>query len=297
MLPLLPRNHQDHPTTSTTILLADGGGGRGGGSGRRRPEDDDDTPLGHGGGGGCGGGGGGDGSGGGGGGGGGDDDLGCSDAKELCKLLTPDRIVPAKRPYTGAFRQWWISMLEQVSQAHVDSDCAYRQARQCQLRSLPDDEIDNPSASFEALDAKWSAPFNLVVQGTVAANIEVAQQRADAEGKRITGRRKAAIVWYNFKISAAHGALYSSQNLTAVAIKIIILEESNTKWRTVCQGVNELVSEEIRRDLLFKQLKDEPAMKFDSELYQRAGAEGKTSGFPSFSLAYLESSMVTVIKR
>ena len=82
-----------------------------------------------------------------------------------------------KQPETGQFRQWWLNMLEQVSQAHVDSDGAYKWAQQCQLRPLPDEDIDNPNKFFAHLDAKWSAALNLVVRGTVACSFAVAQQR------------------------------------------------------------------------------------------------------------------------
>ena len=133
-------------------------------------------------------------------------------------MLTADKIVLAKQPETGQFRQWWLNMLEQVSQAHVDSEGAYKWAKQCQLRPLPDEEIDNPSKFYAHLDAKWSAALNQVVRGTVASSIAVAQQRVDAEGRRISGRRKAAIIWEYFQISAAHGGLYSFQNLMAVKL-------------------------------------------------------------------------------
>ena len=140
-------------------------------------------------------------------------------ARDIRKLLTADKIVLTKQPEsTGTFPQWWLNMLEQVSQAHVDSDGAYKWAQQCQLRPLPDEEIDNPSKFYAHLDAKWSAALNLVVKGTVASNIAVVQQRMDAAGKRITGRRKAVIVWDYFQTSAAHGGLYSFQNLMAVQL-------------------------------------------------------------------------------
>ena len=178
-------------------------------------------------------------------------------------MLTADKIVLAKQPETGQFRQWWLNMLEQVSQAHVDSDGAYRCAKQCQLRPLSDDEIDNPCKFYAHLDAKWSAALNLVVRGTVASSIAVAQQRADAAERRITGRRKAAIVWDYFQTSAAHGGLYSFQNLMAVKLTNNILVDFQAKWLTVCQGLKELVAEAIRRDLLYKQIKDKPPLKFD----------------------------------
>ena len=92
------------------------------------------------------------------------------------------------------FRQWWITMLELVSSAHVDSDGAYKWAKQCELSPLSDYEIDNPIPFYAHLDAKWSAALTSVVKGSVAASISVAQQRADAEGRRISGRRKAVII-------------------------------------------------------------------------------------------------------
>ena len=103
-------------------------------------------------------------------------------------------------------------MLEQVSQAHVDSESAYRWAKQCELRPLPEKGIDNPTKFYAHLDAKWSAALNLVVRGTVASDIAVVQQRMDAAGQRISGRRKASIVWNYFQTSAAHrGILFLSE--------------------------------------------------------------------------------------
>ena len=153
--------------------------------------------------------------------------------------------------------------LEQVSQAHVDSDGAYRWAQQCQLRPLPDEDIDNPNKFYAHLDAKWSAALNLVVRGTVASSIAVVQQRMDAAGRRITGRRKAAIVWDYFQTSAAHGGLYSFQNLMAVQLRNHNLVDFQAKWLTVCQGLKEPVAEAIRRDLLYKQIRDEASLKSD----------------------------------
>ena len=134
-------------------------------------------------------------------------------------MFTADKIVLSKQPEMPGFRQWWITMLELVSSAHVDSDCAYKWAQQCELNPRDDDDIDNPKPFFAHLDAKWSAALTSVVRGTVASSISVAQQRAHAEGRRITGRRKASIIWDNFQTSAAHGALYSFNDLMAVKLK------------------------------------------------------------------------------
>ena len=100
-------------------------------------------------------------------------------------------------------------MLEQVSQIHVDNDDVYKCVQQCGLRQMPDYEIDNPSQFYTHLDAKWSAALNLVVRGTVASSIAVAQQRVDAEGRRISGRRGVAIILDYFHTSAAHEGIYS----------------------------------------------------------------------------------------
>ena len=135
------------------------------------------------------------------------------------KLLTADKIALSQQPEIAHFRQWWVTMLELVSSAHVDSDGAYRWAKQCELRPLNDEEIDNPCKFYSHLDAKWSAALTSVVKGTVASSISVMQQRADAEGRRISGRRKAAIIWDQFQTSAAHGALFSFQDLMAVKFK------------------------------------------------------------------------------
>ena len=56
------------------------------------------------------------------------------------------------------------------------------------------------------------------------------------------------------------------------------LVDFQAKWLTVCQGLKELVAEGIRRDLLYKQIKDEPPLKFDIDQYLRAEAAGQTTG-------------------
>ena len=191
-------------------------------------------------------------------------------------------------------------MLEQVSQAHVDSDGAYKWAKQCQLRPVNDEEIDNPSKFYANLDAKWSAALNLVVKGTVASNISLAQQRADAAGRRITGRRKAVIIWEYFQTLAAHGGLYSFQNLMAVQLHGHNLVDFQAKWLTVCNGLKEPVAEAIRRDLLYKQIKDELPLKFDVDQYLRAEAAGRTTydpEVPSFTLQFLELALDAAIVR
>ena len=119
----------------------------------------------------------------------------------------------------------------------------------------------------------------------------------DAAGKRITGRRKAVIVWDYFRTSAAHGGLYSFRNLMAVQLHSHNLVDFQAKWLTVCQGLKEPVAEAIRRDLFYKQIKDEPPLKFDVDQYLRAEAAGQTTGSPSFSLEFLESALEAAIVR
>ena len=72
-----------------------------------------------------------------------------------------------KQPEMPGFRQWWITMLELVASAHVDSDGAYKWAKQCELSPLNDYEIDNHCKFYAHLDAKWSAALTTVVKGTV----------------------------------------------------------------------------------------------------------------------------------
>ena len=95
-----------------------------------------------------------------------------------------------------------------------------------------------------------------MVKGTVASKISVAQQRADAEGRRISGRRKAAIIWENFQTSAAHGSLYSFQDLMAVKLKGHNLAEFQARWLTVCQGLKAPVPDDIKRDVFYGQIKE-----------------------------------------
>ena len=61
----------------------------------------------------------------------------------------------AKLPDTPAFKRWWNDMLDTVASCSINLDAALRYCKQCELRPVVDDEIDDPLRFFRRLDAKW----------------------------------------------------------------------------------------------------------------------------------------------
>ena len=108
--------------------------------------------------------------------------------------MTSDKMTLAKLPDTPAFKRWWNNMIETVASCFVDPHAALRYCKQCELRPVNDEEIDNPSRFFRCLDAKWSKALSDIVSGTVAADITLYQEKVMQGSSLMSARRKAVII-------------------------------------------------------------------------------------------------------
>ena len=76
---------------------------------------------------------------------------------KIRKMLTSEKMVIPKLPDTPQFMSWWNGMLETVVSCFVDPSSALAFCKQCEVRPVNDEEIDNPSRFYAALDAKLAA--------------------------------------------------------------------------------------------------------------------------------------------
>ena len=183
------------------------------------------------------------------------------------KTLTTEKMSIAKLPDTPQFMTWWNGMLEHVASCFIDPASALAFCKQCEIRPVSDEEIDNPSRFYAALDAKWASALQTIITGTIAADVINYQAKRMSAGSLMSGRRKAVIIWDHYQTSANRGGMYSYENLAAVAIKGQDVLDFSKRWRQVNQGLKADVPEDIRRSLLYKQLNGVAKLNFYLEIY------------------------------
>ena len=69
-------------------------------------------------------------------------------------MITSEKLSIPKLPDTPQFMSWWNGMLENVASCFVDPQAALAFCKQCEVRPVNDEEIDNPAKFSRALDAR-----------------------------------------------------------------------------------------------------------------------------------------------
>ena len=113
-------------------------------------------------------------------------------------MITSEKLSIPKLPDTPQFMTWWNGMLENVASCFVDPQAALQFAKQCEVRPVNDEEIDNPVKFFAVLDAKWATALQSIITGAIAADVVNYQAKRMDSGALMSGRRKAVIIWDHY---------------------------------------------------------------------------------------------------
>ena len=127
------------------------------------------------------------------------------------------------------------------------------------------------------LDAKVAAAFSKILHGALAKQIQLLEEKAEAEKRLLKGRQ---IAWYikdYFRINADHGAVMDFSDLITVKMQGSYVKEYLHDWASVLLAINKTPDAVILELLFFGQLeKSRLFEEFVRTLQARRNAERKT---------------------
>ena len=145
-----------------------------------------------------------------------------------------------------------MSVKKEVAKASGIPDKGY--AWISKVEDIEDPEHLQVSEGKQLLDAKVAAGLSKILHGDLAKQIQLLEEKAEAEKRLLKGRQ---IAWYikdYFRINADQGAVLDFSDLIAVRMQGSDIKRYLHDWESVLLAINQTPDAVILESLFFAQL-------------------------------------------
>ena len=166
-------------------------------------------------------------------------------------------ITIAPIPDAVNFRSWKLTTLREIAGSAVDPIKAFKWISRCDEKEIEDEELLDLEP-FPSLDGKIVTALNRVLVGEMLRKTQNQIQYAAKKGEYFSGRNMLRVIFRHFRTSEEHGSLYAVSDLLQMKMtsnSFSGLETFWTSWRWIEGGLEDPVGDEIKKSILFDQIK------------------------------------------
>ena len=162
------------------------------------------------------------------------------------------------QPSVHDFRHRWLNEKKEVANASGIPDKGYQWISK--VEDIEDPEHLQVSEGKKLLDAKVAAGLSKILHGDLAKQIQLLEEKAEAEKRLHKGRQ---IAWYikdYFGINADHGAVMDFSDLIAVRMQGSDIKRYLHDWESVLLAINQTPDAVTLESLFFLHSSKKPTL-------------------------------------
>ena len=157
-------------------------------------------------------------------------------------------------------------MVKHKERSGRDPDRGYKWISRVEDITNPDDLQDSEGRNL--LGSKVAAAFSKILHGALGEQIQLLEEKAEADKRLLKCRQTAWYIKDYFKLNAEHGEVLDFADLNAVKMQGTNISRFLHDWESVLLAINKIPDEVIMESLVFGQVEKADALKSMLELYR-----------------------------
>jgi hypothetical protein len=177
--------------------------------------------------------------------------------------------LPSELPNAAGFRLWKIHLRTEVMAASGRGRDAFQWILRTEMAGSTMEALAD-SEGYESLDNKLAAALMRVTKGGLGRKLSFLAETFAREGRPLTGRQCLFVIYGNYKVDEAAGALFNLQDL--ISVKYLgdsQMEVFLHNWESVLCGMAEEPSEATKELLFLEQVRRSALLKEEINHYDR----------------------------